>query len=220
MSVTLTLTVDLHSYIADPYWPERERLINIQKESGMSRARSAANRRKSLEEYLRANGMTLADYEALERDASRPFHEDAGCVVIPARQVAAMLVATCDTARAAFRPCPPDQVRTRLRPSAWMTDARVEDARRWDRFVTVTAGTGMRLSNQRALRTNWYVGAEPPDGEPGKPVTARGTLMIDPEQVDPATVENALVWAGEAIGIGASRKMGWGRFGIVMGEDH
>ena len=31
-------------YIADPYWPERERVINIDKQSGMSRARSSANR--------------------------------------------------------------------------------------------------------------------------------------------------------------------------------
>lgn len=43
-------------YIAEPYWPQRAKLIDIQKESGMNRARSAANRRKSLEEYLNVSG--------------------------------------------------------------------------------------------------------------------------------------------------------------------
>ena len=37
--------VHLDTYIAHPYWPEREKLINIQKESGLSRARTAQTRR-------------------------------------------------------------------------------------------------------------------------------------------------------------------------------
>jgi hypothetical protein len=69
--LTFDLEIELRSYIADPYWPERERLVNIQKESGMSRARSAANRRKALEEYLRSEGMTLKDYDELEVTRAR-----------------------------------------------------------------------------------------------------------------------------------------------------
>jgi hypothetical protein len=81
---TFQLTVDLHSYVGHPYWPEMEQLINITKESGMNRARSSANRRAALEEWLRANNMTLADFERLEAEANRPFHlDDDGRIVIP-----------------------------------------------------------------------------------------------------------------------------------------
>ena len=54
-------------YIADPYFPEREELINIQKNSGMNRARSEQKREDSLKEYLRRNGYTLEHYALLER---------------------------------------------------------------------------------------------------------------------------------------------------------
>ena len=57
-------------YIAEPYWPEMYEYINITKESGMNRARSAANRRKALEEHLRANGsllMKVFDGEGFDR---------------------------------------------------------------------------------------------------------------------------------------------------------
>lgn len=110
---------------------------------------------------------------------------------------------------------PPDQVRTMLRVSAWTTDARPDDAHVWERYAVVTAGTGAKLSNQRALRRNLFVGANPPDGEPTKPVTATGTITLDPEMVKPDVLANALVWAGQWVGIGASRKMGWGRFTVV-----
>lgn len=208
----------LRSYIAHPYWPEMEQLINIQKESGMNRARSAANRRKALEEHLRNNGMTLADYEALEQAANRPFHvADDGHIVIPKRCVDAMLVAVCDTARAANRPCGPDMVRTVLRASAWATDATPDMAQVWERYAVVSSGTGARLSNQRGLRRNLYIGAEPPDTDlPGTAkVLARGHVDLDPEMVKPDVLRRALEWGGEWVGIGASRKMGFGRFELT-----
>lgn len=216
----LTLTVELHSYVGHPYWPEMERLVNITKESGMSRARSSANRRKALEEYLKAEKMTLADYDELEKLANRPFHvDDAGHVIIPKGQVDGMLVATCDTIRAAGRPCPPDMVRTVLRASAWRTDFPAADAKMWERYAVVTSGTGAKLSNQRGLRRNWYIGANPPgECEPTKSVTATGTLDINPEMVRPDVLRKALDWAGEWVGIGASRKMGQGRF-VVTGME-
>ena len=151
----INYTTELASYIGDPYWPEIERLVNISKESGMSGARSSANRRKALEEYLRAEKMSLSDYEALEQAASRPFYTDNDeHIIVPKNQVDGMLVAACHTARAAQRPCPPEMVRTVLRASGWMTDAKVSDAGVWERYAVVTSGTGARLSNQRGLRRN------------------------------------------------------------------
>jgi hypothetical protein len=217
-NLIIDLTIDLHSFVADPYRPEREKVINIQKESGMNRARSAANRRKALEEYLRAEAMTLNEYDQLLARAEEPWDlDESKHIVIPQRSVASMLVATCDTARAAQRPCPPDMVRTVLRPSAWTTTATPADALVWERFAVVTAGTGAKLSNQRGLRRNFYIGAIPGDAAcvPTDPVVAEGTLEINPEMVRPEVLHKALEWAGEWVGIGASRKMGWGRWRVV-----
>ena len=215
----INLTIDLHSYIGHPYWPQMSVLVNIQKESGMNRARSTANRRKALEEWLRAEGMSLADYEALEEAAARPFYttpDDPALVLVPRRHTESMLVATCDSARSAMRPCPADMVRTVLRPSAWQTDIKVSDALMWERYAVVTSGTGAKLSNQRGLRRNLYVGGKPPGDLPAtEPVTATGWLDINPEMVRPEVLHKALSWAGEWVGIGASRKMGWGRFDIL-----
>jgi hypothetical protein len=213
----IEIEVHLRSYIAHPYWPEMERLINIQKESGMNRARSSANRRKALEQHLKMLDMKLADYDELERLANRPFHADElGAVVIPKANVDAMLVQTCDTIRAAGRPCPPDQVRTVLRASGWSTNIAEAEALEWRRFAVVSAGTGAKLSNQRGLRVNRYIGGDPPGEEPPTDkVIATGRLDPNPEMVRPDVLRSALVYAGEWVGIGASRKMGWGRFDLL-----
>lgn len=213
----INLEINLHSYIGHPYWPEMERLVNITKESGMSRARSSANRRKALEEYLRAENMTLAQYEELEKLANRPFYTDAeGRIVVPARHVEGMLVTMCNTARAANKPCPADMVRTVLRPTMWQTELRPDDALMWERYAVVTSGTGAKLSNQRGLRRNQYVGAHPPaDCVPTKEVIAVGNLDLNEEMVKPEVLHKTLQWAGEWVGIGASRKMGWGRFEVI-----
>lgn len=187
----------------------------------MSRARSSANKRKALEEHLKMEGLTLADYEALEAEAARPFHlDDTGRVLIPKTNVEAMLVATCDTIRSAGRPCPPDQVRTVLRSTAWHTNIDASAAQMWERYAVVSSGTGMKLSNQRGLRRNLYVGAEPPtDVPPTEKVVATGRITLNPEMVKPDVLRRALEYAGEWVGIGASRKMGWGRFELLSWDE-
>lgn len=209
----LTYDFTLHfakGYIGDPYWPELEKLINIQKQSGMNRARSSANRRKALEEYLGTIGMTLIEYEALERAAKQPFYRDAaGQIIIPELHVISFLVATCDQARSATRPCEPNQVRSRFVVTPWSTGKHAADGI-WSRFAVVSAGTGAKLSNQRGLRESQYIA----DFE------AQGSITFDPEFVDPATLQRAFEWGGMFVGIGASRKMGWGRFVIQKFARH
>jgi hypothetical protein len=211
----INIKIDLQSYIGHPFWPEMSRLIDIQKESGTNRARSGSGRRKALEDYLRAIEMSYEEYLELERLANRPFYtaED-GTIMIPKKQVDGMLVTMCDRARAALRPCPKDMVRTVLRASDWHTHNKPEEAQLWERYAVVKSGTSAKLSNQRGLRRNYYVGAEPPEAllAPTAPVHATGSLDINAEFVKPETLHKALHWAGEWVGIGASRPMGWGRF--------
>lgn len=199
------VTVHLGTYIAHPYWPEREKLINIIKESGVSRARTVQTRRKALDSYLDGTGMTRAEYEELERLAARPFHrDDDGHIIVPELHVMSMIVATCDQIGSRDRPCPPELARTLLRPSEWSTGKRGPDGV-WERFAVVSSGTGAKLSNQRALRTDPYI----------KDAAATGTLDVDTAAIRPNVLWKALAWAGTHVGIGAARKMGWGRFTLT-----
>lgn len=195
-------------YVADPYWPEMYEVIEITKKSGMNRAKSDANRRKSLEEFLRAKGMTLAQFEELERMGKRPFHRDSkGRIVIPADNFLSFLVAANETARAAQRACPPGQVRARIAATDFLTE-RTEPDGVWKRFVTVNLGTGARASNQRGLRENAYI----------EDFSATGAVSFDEPTVDARALENLVRWGGQFVGIGASRKMGKGRFELTQFE--
>lgn len=195
-------------YIAHPYWPEMAKLIDIQKQSGMNRAKSSANRRRALEEHLKANGMTLVAYEELERLAARPFHMNGeGEIIIPAEKVHAFLVNTTDMVRSASRPCTTEQIRSLIKVTDWHTSKKKPDGA-WERFVVVSAGTGQKLSNQRGFRRSEYISN----------FEASGEVQIEPQFVKPDTLRNLIAWGGENIGIGAARKMGWGRFELVNFE--
>lgn len=202
---TFAATLRIEKFIDEPYWPEMAHLIDIQKESGLNRARSAANRRKALEGYLKEIGMSLDDYTALEAAARRPFHvADDGTIFIPAEKFAAFLVAATDQARAAQRPCAVEQVRTLIRVSDLATAKTGADGV-WERFSVVSGGAGNKLSNQRGLRRSHYI----------VDFDATGTVAVDSEYVRPEVLRNLIVWGGRYVGIGASRKMGWGRFALA-----
>jgi hypothetical protein len=192
-------------FIGDPYWPEQFRLIEITKQSGMNRARATAGRRKALEEHLRLTGMTLAEFDRLQARAREPFYKNwEGWIIIPRLYVTSFLVATCDEVRAAQKPCPKEQVRSRFVCGDFTTD-RSEPDGVWERFATVSAGTGAKLSNQRGLRSNAFI----------ENFSATGQIQFDEQLVDPDTFRNALVWGGQFVGIGASRNMGMGRFAVA-----
>ena len=185
-------------------------MINIQKTSGLNRARSASGRRKALEEFLQGIGKTLEWYEDLERQAAEPFYRTNGAgseIIIPDLHVYAFLVQTCDTARSATRPCDPDQVRSRFVVTPWTTGkTKADDV--FERFASVTSGTGQKLSNQRGFRSSQYI----------KDFTAEGSISFEPDFVDAKTLRAAIEYGGNFVGIGASRKMGFGRFKLESFE--
>lgn len=196
-------------FVAHPYTPEQYKLIEVTKLSGMSRTRSTKNKNAALEEYLTANGMTLADFEKLKAEAGRQFHQrEDGEIFIPAENFLSFLVATTHNIRSAGRPCAADQVRSRFLASDLMTGKYKAD-NVWSRFVTVTSGTGGKLSNQRALRENEEIVG----------FTATGTISFDPDFVKPDILHNAIKYGGVNVGIGASRKMGKGRFVVDRFDD-
>jgi hypothetical protein len=75
----------------------------------------------------------------------------------------------------------------------------------FERFVTVTSGTGAKLSNQRALRSNEYIANFQSDM----------ALSFSEDIVAPERVRKFWEFVGRDIGVGASRKLGWGRFEVT-----
>jgi hypothetical protein len=200
-------------YIAHPYWAAREKLINIQKESGTKRVRSEEKRHKVLRDYLAANNMSMEDYEALEAQADRQFYQarDLGNanghsldeIVIPAHQLYGMCAQACELASAAYRIARAENLRTVLQVEDLFT-GKIKADGVWERFVVVTAGAGNKLSNQRALRSNEFIG----------PFTSQLTVSFSEDVLDPRKVDDFIGFCGREIGVGASRKLAWGRFVI------
>jgi hypothetical protein len=122
------VSVHLSNYIGAPYWSELEKLANIKKEAGLSRARTAQTRRKALDSYLASISMTRAEYDELERLSTRPscmhngyFYTHDGYIIVPELHVISTIVATCDSISSRARPCAPELVRTAIRASPWYT---------------------------------------------------------------------------------------------------
>jgi len=218
--LTFPIALRFNNYIAHPYWPEQEKLINITKESGMNRARSDEKRRKALRDYLAARNMTMEDFEVLERAANRQFYtfgttlpdgfgqqHDPDEICVPAHQMYGCLAQAADLASGSIRVARLEQIRTVLRVSSIATGC-TKPAGVWERFVLVKSGTGQTLSNQRALRVNQYLGVF--DGT--------GFISFNEDSVPLKKVADFLAYAGREIGAGASRKMGWGRFTVRFGE--
>lgn len=208
MHVNVTFHFD--GYVSHPYWIQREKVITITKESGINRARTAVNREKALSAHLAKLEMTMEQYAELVRLADRPFHVNApGFIVIPRHNIYGCLAQASDLATSSVRLASVEQIRTVLHTSDWVTTKRPEDSETWSRFVVVKSGSGQTLSNQRSLRENAVI----------KDFEAHGTLAFSPDIVRSEKVHQFLTFAGREVGIGASRKLDWGRFIVTKWEE-
>jgi hypothetical protein len=208
MRQTITISLKFEKgYIADPYFPAREQLINIQKVSGMNRAKSEDKRAQSLKDFLQRQGMSQEEYLALERAAKEPWYRNGQDIIIPSHQLYGCLIEACRNASATLRPCDPDNLRHVLDVADLHTGKTTHDGI-FQRLVMPKSGTGQPLSNQRAVRENPYIAD----------FTATGTLAYFPEDLrnQGESLEEFLAWAGQRIGVGASRKMGYGRFSVAQ----
>jgi hypothetical protein len=213
VNVKLGFRAPMRGYIAEPYWPETESVVNILKESGMSRCRSDKTRRQALEKTLNQRGLSMKQWEALRVKSSRPFYTENGTgarIIIPSEQMAAALTCICYQMPRSQQPCEPNNLRTAIVIPApfQVTPEKTAPDAVWARVVQPKDGKGNPLSNQRATRTSHYI----------CDFDAVGVLEIDSSFVDPESVRQALVWGGKRVGIGASRKMGWGRFTVEQFE--
>lgn len=201
----MNIAVTLHfprGYIANPYWPAMERIITIRKQSGVDRARSETKRTQALKAWLDKAGMTAEDYQRLEAAAARPFYTDdsTGEILVPAHHLHGFIAAVAAVAPAAVRLAKAEQVRTLLECGDLRTGKRKADGV-YERFVRNP------LTNQRRLQTNDYIAD----------VTASGTIHLVNDEMSKQARE-FFAFGGREVGVGACRKMGWGRFAVMTWE--
>lgn len=208
---TIDLTIYFKKgYVADPYWTELTELIDIQKESGMNRARSEKNRADALATYLARQGMTPEDYAKLEALARRPWYrvdsdDESTEIIVSSHQLYGCLIEAAKQAPAALRLCEPDNLRHMIELSDFSTGKTKEDGI-YKRAVMPKSGAGQPLSNQRTLRSDPYI----------EKFEATGTLRYYAEELRDKGeyLVDFLRYAGQRVGVGAARKMGFGRYEV------
>ena len=208
------LAIELYfakGYIAHPYWPEREEVINIQKISGMNRVRNEEKRQNALATYLKKMGWDEEMYAELVAKAERAWYrldndDETSCIIIPSHQMYGCLISAADLCPATLRPCPMENLRHCITLSDFVTEKTQEDGV-YKRLVMPKSGQGASLSNQRSLRSNPVI----------IDFTAKGTIEFWTEDVrdNGDFMEEFLDYAGSRIGVGAARKMGYGRFEVT-----
>jgi hypothetical protein len=202
----IALKIYVRSYIAEPYWPELSDVVDIQKKSGVNRVRSEDKRDAALKAYLQRVNMTVQDYEALVAKSRRPWYrqtEPDGPIIIPRHHLSGCLVQACVSAPAGAR-IKKESLRSIVQIGDLLTD-RVKCDTVFARYVRPMDGSGKALSNQRTLRRSEVI----------EDFDAVGVVQIDLSAVEPDQLKDLLSYAGKFIGVGASRKMGYGRFDVL-----
>ena len=204
---TYSVRLKIGKYIAHPFWPETSQVVNVQKISGLNRVRSEDKREAALTSYLKKEGMTTKQYDALIAKSKRQWYrknndDDKSKIIIPMHQIFGMLVHGSMSAPAGCR-VNPDNVRSVLQVSDFETN-KVKADGVFSRYVLPTGPDGKPISNQRRLTENEYV----------EEVEAVGRVTFDQNEVKAAAVKELFEHSLHKNGIGASRKMGYGR-GVV-----
>lgn len=200
MIVHVTLHFD-KGFLSEPYWPAREKVITIRKQSGVDRARSEEKRKQALTQYLIGQGLTMDDYAALEAEATRPFRTAAdGHIIISAHNLHGMMAHAAGEAPASARLAKKEQIRVVAEWSDLVTDKVKEDGI-FPRFIRNP------ITNQRRFQESPYI----------TDFSAAGTLRVsDPDLLKKARL--FVEYAGQNIGVGAGRKLAWGRFTVTRWE--
>uniref|UniRef100_A0A6M3XZY7 CRISPR-associated protein n=2 Tax=viral metagenome TaxID=1070528 RepID=A0A6M3XZY7_9ZZZZ len=189
----------MESYIAHPFWPETNTVINIQKQSGMNRAQSDAGRDKALKGHLQNLGLTMDNYDRLIALSKRQWYRTdntnpKSSIVIPRHHLAGALVQTVNTTPASVKgKYKVDSFRASVRLSDFVTE-KIEKDSVFGRFVK------LEKSNQRSWQENESI----------LEFEAIGTIEIaDGEKTE--GIERLFAWCLSEVGVGAARKMGYGR---------
>jgi len=200
-------SLEFVNYIAHPYLPARNLCIEIEKKSGVNRQKSDEKRVAALKAECQRQGITYERYLELREEAAVQWYRRPkdNRIYIPRHQIAGAFVQVIGTAPKSLRGIfTKDNFRALVQISDFVTD-RAEPTGVFARFVK------LETSNQRSWQENEYIGRYLDNG---KPFEAEGVLSLaDPKQNQ--TAKALLAAVVENIGVGASRKMGFGRGRIL-----
>jgi hypothetical protein len=196
---TYEVTLRIDSYISEPYLPELSDLIDIQKKSGMNRARSEAKRDECLKAYLKREGISAKQYDNLVQMANRKWYmTQDGFIYIPRHHLAGALVQTVGSSPAAVRgKFDVDSFRHYVRISDFLTNKKEKDEV-FDRYVKND------LTNQRRRQVSEVI------------VNFDAVGKVEVHQKFKVEEFTTLLSAAlEDTGVGSCRKMGYGRGAVT-----
>lgn len=205
---TYKAALSMLRYVADPYWPEQEQVITIRKRSGMDNSRAGEEKRQEkLSTYLRKIGMTAGEFAELEKKAGQAWYrinrnDEKSPIILPSRQLTGMLVHAATSAPAGSR-INPDNLRSLIKVSDFVTNKTKADGK-FSRFVVPKDGKGNPISNQRRFMEDEYI----------QDFRAEGTVEFG-DSLKPDNVKTLLEHAIMTVGVGACRKMDYGRGEVV-----
>lgn len=194
-SKSLQVTLKINSYIAQPYWPELDEVVNIQKKSGYSMARTEAKREQNLKSYLDKIGMKQSEYDDLVKRSQRKWYtNENNLIIIPRHHLAGCLIQSLNTApktvKAKYNS---ESFRALVQLSDFVTTRKQCDEI-FDRYVKSDMSHQRRRTISEVI-TNFE---------------AKGTITIDADH-KVSDLEFLLNHALAECGVGSSRKMGYGR---------
>jgi hypothetical protein len=192
-------------YIANPFWPARDTLINIGKD--VHPKLQGAKRQAAIQAALEKRGLNSEDWDRLQKEVERAFYtklmDGTGEIIIPIRVVQSFINHTSMTAPKAI-PRMENKGLTfiAVRGDYLNTGKTPVDAKLFERFVK------NEESNQRQLQVSKYI----------DDFIATGILTVDEDLMKADSLRKLFEWGGKMIGIGSSRPQGYGRF-VVSGWD-
>lgn len=200
----MEFTIEMKNYIAHPFWPARNRVIEIEKKSGVNRQKSEEKRAAAIKAECERQGFTIEDYARFKGEAAEQWYrwpqERGATIIIPRHQIAGGIVQAIGSAPKALRgPFDRDNFRALVQIGDFATD-RNESSGTFGRFVKLEG------SNQRSWQENEYIGEYL---DVGHPFSAKGVISC--EEKHDEIVKRLFTAVLELIGIGAARKMGFGR---------
>lgn len=197
----------LESYIASPYWPELNDLVNIEKKAGLAFQRTEEKRLACIKGYLEKNGLDMDHYNDLKAKAARRWYrinpdDDSTEIVIPRHQLSGAMVQTCNVSPSSvIKTSMSANLRTLVRITDFLTGKTTHD----EVFRRYVKG---ETSNQRRYQEDFVI----------KNFVAKGVLTFDPEIITTKTVIAMFKYLLENVGVGGCRKMGYGRGNLIRIE--
>lgn len=198
---TIQVELLITNYIAHPFWPARNAVIEVEKKSGVNRQKSDEKRVAALKAECSKQGISYERYLELKNEAAEQWYRKSDrTIYIPRHQIAGGIVQAIGGAPKALRgQFDRDNFRALVQIGDFLTTKTTHDGV-FARFVKLEG------SNQRSFQSNEYIGEYLDAGEPFEAI---GTIAVEAKAEE--TVHSLLSATVEMIGIGAARKMGFGR---------